>query len=543
MTASTTVNDNRTLTYQWQSSTINCEEGFTDISGATAVSYSPTNLTKAAFYRVLITEHAGDEAICTNPSPCVPLGFISGCIHEDINRNGDRDGADTPMEGISIALYHCGDIDNAIATRATDENGQYSFYGLTNGNYIVQTAIPDGYITPNSSPVDSEGFTSCIAVNDGSGSDNCTVVLGACNEIILPTTQTTILAGNEFCMPIDNASLYSWSPTVGVSCTECKEVCFSPSQSTNYTVRWKESSFYDCNHIAELIVNVTTPTPPPPPLEPVIIPAQVGDFVFEDLNKDGIQDDGEPGIPNVTVKLQDPLGNTLDIITTDENGNYNFTVVAPDGMYKIMFNTPDGFEPTTQSGNAADGNANDSNNDPQMNMTDLFIISPGDNITTIDAGFFIPDPIPAQVGDFVFEDLDEDGIQDNGEPGIPNVTVKLQNEEGITLQTTTTDEDGLYSFTILAPDGFYKVMFNTPDGFEPTVQSGNASDGGVNDSDNDPTTNMTDLFLVNEGDNIPTIDAGFIIPAPIPAKVGDLVFEDLDKDCLLYTSPSPRDRG
>jgi len=60
LTASTTVNDNRTLTYQWQSSTINCEEGFTDISGATAVAYSPTNLTEATFYRVLITEHAGD---------------------------------------------------------------------------------------------------------------------------------------------------------------------------------------------------------------------------------------------------------------------------------------------------------------------------------------------------------------------------------------------------------------------------------------------------------------------------------------------------
>ncbi len=528
LTASTTVNSNRTLTYQWQSSTISCEEGFTDISGATAVSYSPSNLSAATYYRVLITEHAGNEAVCTSPSPCVPLGFISGCIHEDINRDGNKDELDTAMEGISIGLYHCGDTDNAIATSSTDENGQYSFYGLANGNYIIQTTIPEGYITPIQSSIDSEGYTSCIAVNDGSGSDNCEVILGVCKEIILPTTQATITTGNEFCMPIENANLYSWSPTVGVNCTDCEEVCFSPSQSTNYTVRWKESSIYNCAHIAELTINIDTP--PLPGRDPEVIPAQVGDLVFEDLNKDGIQDDGEPGIPNVTVKLQDPMGNTLEEMLTDENGNYRFTVVAPNGMYKIMFNTPNGFEPTQQSGDAADNDGEDSDNDPQMNMTDLFFIRPGDNITTIDAGFFVPDPIPAQVGNFVFEDLDKDGIRDNGEPGIPNVTVKLQNEDGVTLQTTTTDEDGKYNFIILVADGFYKVMFNTPDGFEPTVQSGNASDGGVNDSDSDPTTNMTELFLVNAGDNISTIDAGFIIPAPIPAKVGDFVFEDLDKD-------------
>ncbi len=533
LTASTIVNDNRTLTYQWQVSTSSCEEGFTNIPNATAASYSPTDLTATSFFRVLITEHAGDEAICTNPSPCIPLGSISGCIHEDVNRDGNKDALDVPMEGVFITLYNCGDKENAITTITTDENGQYNFYGLADGNYIIRTTPPYGYIAPNQASIDSEGFTSCMAVNNGSSNDNCDVVLGtilgACKEISLPTTQTTIMMGNEFCMPIENANLYSFSPTVGVSCIDCEEVCFSPSQSTTYTILWNDIANYDCTHTAELTINVNTP-PPPPGLDPVVVPAQVGDFVFQDLDKDGIQDDGEPGIPNVTVKLQDPMGNTLQTMTTDENGNYNFTVVAPDGMYKIMFNTPAGFEPTPQSGDAVDGIANDSDNDPQMNMTDLFSISPGDNITTIDAGFFIPDPIPAQVGDFVFEDLDKDGIQDNGEPGIPNVIVKLQNEDGITLQTTTTDDDGRYNFIILSPDGFYKIMFNTPADFEPTQQTGSAPEGGVNDSDNDPATGMTDLFVVQPGDSIPTVDAGFIVPAPIPAQVGDFVFEDLNKN-------------
>ena len=118
-------------------------------------------------------------------------------------------------------------------------------------------------------------------------------------------------------------------------------------------------------------------------------------------------------------------------------------------------------------------------------------------------------------GNFVFEDLDENGIQDENEIGIPNVIVKLQDENGTIIDTISTNENGFYQFTILDPNGLYKVMFNTPEGYEPTTQSGTASDNGADDSDNDPISGMTDLFPVNPGDSIPTIDAGFFVPDPI----------------------------
>ncbi len=49
-------------------------------------------------------------------------------------------------------------------------------------------------------------------------------------------------------------------------------------------------------------------------------------------------------------------------------------------------------------------------------------------------------PETAGLGDFVFEDLDLDGIQDSNEPGIAGATVKLQNSNGQTLDTTTTNK-------------------------------------------------------------------------------------------------------
>lgn len=135
----------------------------------------------------------------------------------------------------------------------------------------------------------------------------------------------------------------------------------------------------------------------------------------------------------------------------------------------------------------------------------------GNNECAIDLGIIILEEIcdPASVGDFVFQDDDGNGFQDPNEPGIPNVTVKLQAPDGTTLETTSTNGSGFYQFTDLNP-GDYKIMFNTPDDFTPSPQTGNASDGNNNDSDNDPATQMTEVFSLDSGEDNPTIDAGFI---------------------------------
>ncbi|EME7480650.1 carboxypeptidase regulatory-like domain-containing protein, partial [Staphylococcus pseudintermedius] len=63
---------------------------------------------------------------------------------------------------------------------------------------------------------------------------------------------------------------------------------------------------------------------------------KVGDKVWDDLNKDGIQDDNEPGISDVKVTLKDADGNVVDTRTTDANGNYLFENVK-EGDYTIEF--------------------------------------------------------------------------------------------------------------------------------------------------------------------------------------------------------------
>lgn len=74
----------------------------------------------------------------------------------------------------------------------------------------------------------------------------------------------------------------------------------------------------------------------------------IGDFVWNDLNGDGCQDPGEPGIPGVTVDLYaGPCGNATFVTSTmtDSNGHYIFNGLC-DGNYSVHFHTPNGYTHT-----------------------------------------------------------------------------------------------------------------------------------------------------------------------------------------------------
>ena len=88
--------------------------------------------------------------------------------------------------------------------------------------------------------------------------------------------------------------------------------------------------------------------------------AALGDTVWFDLNKNGIQDPNEPGIPNVMVYLLDCDGNVLRVAYTDSAGRYLFADLNA-GAYRVKFVLPNGyvFSLRDQGGNdALDSDAN-----------------------------------------------------------------------------------------------------------------------------------------------------------------------------------------
>jgi len=87
--------------------------------------------------------------------------------------------------------------------------------------------------------------------------------------------------------------------------------------------------------------------------EPTVLTGSIGDFVWKDLNSNGIQDEGEPGIPNATVKLcyEDDEGNcsVIDETKTDISGYYIFRRLN-NGSYTVIVDLnslPEGWKTPT----------------------------------------------------------------------------------------------------------------------------------------------------------------------------------------------------
>lgn len=257
-----------------------------------------------------------------------------------------------------------------------------------------------------------------------------------------------------------------------------------------------------------------------------VTPINVGNFVWNDVDGDGVQDANEPGMSGVVVQLwNDARSMVLDSATTNANGNYNVQAPGP-GNYRVRVVLPlasDGFSPKDAGGN----DQTDSDINPAgmvLGFTDIFNLASNVITTTIfDAGIV---RAPIAIGDRVWNDYDANGIQGFNEPGIAGTQVELWNEaKTLTLRTTTTDAAGNYE--LLAPGaGNYRVraVKRSSDAFPP--KDAGASD--LLDSDINPSgvdLAFTDVLAVSVAST--SVDAGIVLT---PINVGNFVWNDLDQD-------------
>lgn len=244
-----------------------------------------------------------------------------------------------------------------------------------------------------------------------------------------------------------------------------------------------------------------------------VVASSIGDLVWNDYDRDGIQDPGEPGVAGVSVDLRDGSGATIATTTTDDDGLYGFEELLS-GDYSIHVTLPAEYVATV-SGAGTDPEI-DSDIDAAGDGT-LFALPIDTDDTSRDAGLYQS----ASIGDRVWEDLDADGIQDDGEPGIAGVAVELLDDTDDVIASTVTDAAGLYEFDDLPP-GSYRVRFVAPTGMEFT-QKGVGVDSTV-DSDADPVTGLTDVIDLASGERDPSWDTGLYRLA----AVGDRVWDDLN---------------
>lgn len=259
------------------------------------------------------------------------------------------------------------------------------------------------------------------------------------------------------------------------------------------------------------------------------VPACLGSTVWNDLDLDGTQDAGEVGVAGLAVTLYNAAGNVLSTTLTDAYGEYSFCNLAP-GSYRVGFTLPQNYSFTQSIGGGDNGNNTNSDVDPETGLSGLFVLSSGENDTTADAGIIFSAPTTASVGNYVWFDMDEDGVQDPGEQGISGVTVTLYNNLNIPVAVTITDANGFYLFSQVQP-GTYTVGFSLKPGLAFSPSNGAVS--GTSNSDASPLNGKTAPFSVVAGDQITYVDAGmFQINAgqPLLGGLGDRVWYDTDQD-------------
>ena len=183
------------------------------------------------------------------------------------------------------------------------------------------------------------------------------------------------------------------------------------------------------------------------------LPSSVTGVKFHDLNSNGIRDITEPGLPNWTIYADldgdGMLGLREPSATTSADGSYVLSV--PPGQHTIREVLQPGWKQTFPT-----------------NGSHTVVVQANSSVSSINFGNV---SILGGISGTKFNDLDGDGVFDQGEPGIPGIVIYLDldgdNRLDLGEPMARTDSQGNYSITI-TETGTYTVREALTPGWEQT---------------------------------------------------------------------------
>ncbi|QDV58092.1 MSCRAMM family protein [Rosistilla oblonga] len=468
-------------------------------------------------------------------------GTISGRIHVDTDGDCEIDPDELRLEGVVVELYD--DAGNFLMQTTTNSQGEYEFINLAPGNYTVVEIQPVGYYNGDQHAGTTGGDDSVtdrisqIPLSSGQDSqfnDFCELPPGTISGYVhVDTDGDCIRDPDELRLSGVTIELYDESGTLIATTTTdtLGRYEFTDLAPGEYTVvELQPAGYFDGDQHAgttggdDSVVNRISRIPLAAGQDSEandfceLPPGSISGYVHVDTDGDCVRDPDELLLSGVTIELYDNNGTLITTTTTDINGRYEFTDLAP-GDYTVVELQPTGYYDGDQHAGTTGGD------DSVINRISQIPLAAGQASESND---FCELP-PGTISGRVHVDSDGDCVLDPEEELLANVEMQLYDADGTLIATTLTNANGFYEFTDLAP-GSYSVIQVQPNGYFDGDQH-----AGTTDGDDSGLNSIVSIGLLA---NQNSLNNDFCeLP---PAMISGYVFQDGDVR-LLSQVPEPED--
>jgi hypothetical protein len=385
-------------------------------------------------------------------------GSINGTKFNDADGDGVRDAGESGVPGISIILTPTNPPGTAQNVE-TGGDGSYTFGDLTAGMYTVSEIVPNNSLL--TTPMNNSHMV-ILAQGNETATD---LDFGNFNLVTLSGTKFNDANENRI---RDPGELGVAGVTIRLDLNNDGDTTNDPAQVTAADGTYQFVAVSPGTHALSEDVptgfHQTLPTSGGYTVtmvsgqdqtdldfgNAVDIVATVSGTKFSDVNGNGMLDTGEPGVPGVTIQLDiNNDGTDIRQTMTDANGAFEF-IEVPSGTHAVSEVLPAGTVRTT----------------PAVDPV-IVTVNHSSSVTGLLFGNFQT----TSLSGLSFNDLNQDGNFDTGEPVLPNVTIQLNldNDGDPTNDLTqVTGADGRYQFNNVGP-GTHSVRELVPSGLVPTL--------------------------------------------------------------------------
>lgn len=459
---------------------------------------------------------AGD-VLDAQPLYTVETGVYSGRAYIDKNINGMFDDTDEPISGLSILM----ESSNPANTREaqSNEDGTYSIGGLRPGSYSLKVKLPEGMIFSydESSPFDpSISSASNADVSIGMSEEKLNRQIAALpahklsgrvyyDDNLDGTAQEDEpgfanldirlrheLSRVEFKVLTDEnggfelPALFPGSYTLSIQ-LESDHIVYSPLSKQSGGV-WETVLSLNAEE-SESTYSIGL--------------VQYGSVEGAVFNLGGTNDQ----IGDIPVRLIDAQGEAAAEGMTDVMGNYRFERLYP-GVYSLEATLPEGylFARSIDSRYARFSRitADEGVITGSTGLSVPFMLNMAENLADQDIGM----GATGQIGDYAWLDLDGDGMQDAGEPGVPGLEIRLY-QYGELVASAQTDAYGRYLLRDLYP-GTYNLIVVLPQELAATRQQDEFPlVASILPQEDGAELTIDDLVIIGGGRNL-NVDFGLI---------------------------------